>query len=62
VIAEKLTSLALPRLATGVGGLAWAEVKPFVEKTLGDLSIPVFLYTSYHKSMKASEPVEPSAR
>ena len=60
VIAEKLTSLALPRLATGVGGLAWAEVKPFVEKTLGDLPIPVFIYATYHKGMKASEPAAPS--
>ena len=44
VIADKITSLALPRLATGLGGLDWAEVRPFVEKTLGDLPIPVYLF------------------
>jgi len=60
VIAEKLTSLALPRLATGLGGLDWAEVKPFVEKTLGDLPIPIYIYTVYHKGMKAAEPVAPA--
>lgn len=44
---EKPTSLALPRLATGVGGLEWAVVRPLVEKHLGKLSIPVELYTRY---------------
>jgi O-acetyl-ADP-ribose deacetylase (regulator of RNase III) len=44
---EGFDSLALPRLATGVGGLGWDEVRPLLEKNLGDLDIPIFLYTVY---------------
>ena len=32
---EKFTSIALPRLATGVGGLDWSQVEPLIEKHLG---------------------------
>lgn len=53
---EKYTSLALPKLATGVGRLAWAEVKALIEKDLGDLKIPIYLYTTYHKGVQAVEP------
>jgi O-acetyl-ADP-ribose deacetylase (regulator of RNase III) len=53
---EKIGSLALPRLACGLTGLDWAEVKPQIEKHLGDLGIPVFVYTTYQKGVKANEP------
>jgi len=53
---EKLESLALPRLATGVGGLAWDDVKPLIEKHLGELAIPVYIYETFHAGQKASEP------
>lgn len=49
-------SLAMPRLATGAGGLDWTEVAPLVEKHLGDLDMPVFVYTTYEKGKKAVEP------
>lgn len=52
---EKFASLALPRLATGVGGLDWKDVAPLVERHLGDLEIPVYLYTSYRKGVAAEE-------
>ncbi len=52
---EKIGSLALPRLACGVGGLDWNDVKPLIEKHLGDLGIPVYIYTTYHKGEKANE-------
>lgn len=48
-------SVALPRLATGVGGLDWADVLPLVRHHLGDLKIPVYLYTTYQPGVKASE-------
>ena len=50
-----LTSIALPRLATGVGGLEWNEVKPLVERHLGELDIPVLVYETYHKDQQADE-------
>ena len=56
VEAEGVTSLALPRLATGVGGMNWDEVRPLIEKHLGDLPIPVYVYVTYHKDQLASEP------
>ena len=54
---ENISSVALPRLATGVGGLDWDEVEPMIEKHLGDLGIPVMVYVSYEKDKKAGEPV-----
>ncbi len=52
---EQIASVALPRLACGVGGLDWNEVLPLIEKHLGDLGIPVYLYSTYHKGVKAVE-------
>ena len=53
---EKFPSLALPRLATGVGGLEWSEVKPLIEHHLGDLPCHVYIYTQYHAGETAAEP------
>ena len=53
---EGIKSVALPRLATGVGGLEWDEVKPLIENHLGDLDIPVYVYTTYQKGEEANEP------
>ncbi len=53
---EKPASLALPRLACGINGLDWNEVKPLIEKHLGDLDIPVYVYVAYQKGVKANEP------
>lgn len=55
VISEGLKSVALPRLATGVGGLAWDEVQPLLQSHLGSLNIPIFVYSSYKKGVKAAE-------
>ncbi len=55
VAKEGIQSLALPRLATGLGGMDWAKVQPLVQQHLGDLNIPVFLYTTYHPGQLADE-------
>jgi O-acetyl-ADP-ribose deacetylase (regulator of RNase III) len=52
---EKVGSVALPRLACGITGLDWNEVKLLVEKQLGDLGIPVYIYVAYQKGVKANE-------
>ncbi len=52
---EGWTSLALPRLATGVGGLDWNEVKPLIEHHLADLGIPVIVYETYRPDHAAEE-------
>ena len=52
---EGYKSVALPRLATGVGGLDWETVRPMVYDILGDLSSDVYVYTTYVKDLQASE-------
>lgn len=54
-LAEGFTSIALPRLATGVGGLSWDEVAPLVREHLGDLGIPVCVYTTFRRGEPARE-------
>ena len=57
IAAEKLTSIALPRLATGIGDLDWDDICPIIENSLGDLSIPIYVYTAYHPGQSAHESV-----
>jgi hypothetical protein len=45
----------LPRLATGTGGLHWEEVFPIIQRELGELEIPVYVYTTYHPKQRAQE-------
>lgn len=52
---ENFGSVALPRLATGVGGLQWNDVKPLLTQHLGDLKIPVIVYTTFHAGQAAAE-------
>lgn len=53
--AVKVTSVALPRLATGVGGLDWMDVKPLLAQYLGYLSIPVIVYSTFHAGQAAAQ-------
>lgn len=53
---DQVDSLALPKLATGVGGLLWEDVYPLLQKHLNDLAIPIYIYSTYHKGQQASEP------
>lgn len=55
VLSEKVPSLAITKLATGVGGLDWPEVKALVVRNLGDLDIPVYVYSTYVKGAQAKE-------
>ena len=57
LIAEEMlaTGLALPPLATGVGGLDRAKVSPLIEKHLERLDIPVIIYTAYRNGLRADE-------
>ena len=52
---QNIKSLALPRLATGVGGLSWDEVEPLIDQHLADVGIPVIVYEKYEKGRKADE-------
>ena len=50
-----IESVALPRLATGVGGLDWNDVRPAIEKHLGTMSVPVSVYSTYRRGETAEE-------
>jgi len=52
---EKFSSLAVPAIATGVGGLDWSEVKPLINSQLGELEIPIYVYSNYLSGQKAQE-------
>ena len=52
---EKFTSLAVPRLATGIGGLSWDEVYPMIKHVLSELTIPIYVYAEYRKGQAATE-------
>ena len=51
------TSVALPRLATGVGGLAWEDVLPLIHENLSTKALDVFVYSTYHPGIAAIEPI-----
>lgn len=53
---EEVKSMAMPRLATGVGGLEWPGVHALIVQHLGDLPTAIYLYTTYHKGQQAVEP------
>lgn len=53
---EKLTSIALPKIGTGLGDLDWDDVWPLVEVNLDPLNIPVYLYAVYRSGQVAIEP------
>lgn len=50
-------SVAITRLATGVGGLSWETVRPLIMKHLGDCGVKVFVYETYKKDLEAQEKV-----
>ncbi len=52
---KNLSSIAISKLATGVGGLNWEEVRPLIEGHLGVLEIPVYVYSTFVKGQKAKE-------
>lgn len=52
---EGITSLAIPKLATGYGKLDWEDVKPLLYDRLGELNIPIYIYSLYKKGEKAKE-------
>lgn len=55
ILNENLKSVSLPRLSTGVGGLAWEDVRPLIQKHLGDLNVPIILYSEFHAGVVADE-------
>jgi O-acetyl-ADP-ribose deacetylase (regulator of RNase III) len=58
VIQERgITSIAVPPLGCGNGGLNWADVRPLIESALGSLAIDVCLYSPGATPEAAAMPV-----
>jgi len=55
ILHEEIKSIALPRLATGVGGLKWEDVKPLIYSALEDSGVDVYLYSNFVKGQAAAE-------
>jgi O-acetyl-ADP-ribose deacetylase (regulator of RNase III) len=55
---EELASVALPRLATGVGGLQWSDVQPLIHNQLADTDAVIYVYAQYVPGKKALEPAD----
>ena len=54
---EGITSIAMPLIGAGLGGLTWGNVNPILIKHLGSIDIPVFVYSEYQKGLKAEEKI-----
>lgn len=52
---QKIASVAVTRLATGVGGLPWGEVKPLLEHHLKGTKAVFYVYETYQPGKQAQE-------
>jgi O-acetyl-ADP-ribose deacetylase (regulator of RNase III) len=55
IVKEHIASVALPRLATGIGGLDWTQVRPLIENQLGDVDVDVYIYSDHGPAKKTGE-------
>ncbi len=61
ILEHQVTSIAIPPLGAGNGGLRWSDVKPHIEQVLGDLSgVDIFIYepTNQYQNVAKSKGVE----
>lgn len=52
---QSLDSVAITKIATGVGGLEWDEVKATIEKDLSGYGGKVIVYSTFKAKQKAEE-------
>lgn len=52
---EDLKSVALPRLASGVGGLRWEHVRDLIFSTFEDTNVQIYVYSTFVKGQAAEE-------
>lgn len=55
MLKSEIQSLAITKVATGVGGLDWKDVKPLIESTFADVNTPIYVYETYEKGTEAKE-------
>ncbi|MCB9026328.1 MAG: macro domain-containing protein [Bdellovibrionaceae bacterium] len=52
---EGVDSLAITKVATGVGGMDWKDVKPLLEEHLKGLDMEIYIYETYKENVSAEE-------
>ena len=55
-IDQKFTSIAMPKLGAGFGGVDWLEVRGMMDSQLDELLFPIFVYVTELDGQVASEP------
>jgi O-acetyl-ADP-ribose deacetylase (regulator of RNase III) len=45
--AEKITSIAMPRIAAGYGGLSWKKARSLIEAVFADWPGSVYVYEEF---------------
>ncbi|MDD9891662.1 MAG: macro domain-containing protein [Gammaproteobacteria bacterium] len=53
---QRFKSMAMPKIASGQGGLDWVEVRGMMDSQLGELLFPIFIYLVELDGQVASEP------
>lgn len=49
---DKVKSISIPKLATGVGALNWDDVYPLIDEYLGDIAAEVQLYSTFTQGIE----------
>lgn len=44
---EGISSIAMPRIGAGYGGLSWKKVRPIIERVFNDWSGTLYIYEKY---------------
>ena len=56
---ESITSIAMPRIGVGYGGLSWKKVRAIIERVFGDWKGTLYVYEDYVPA--EAEPGEPQS-
>lgn len=55
---EGITSLAMPRIGAGLGGVEWRAIKSVIKDKLESVDIPIYVYENYKHNLKADEKIK----
>ena len=56
MVDKRLSSIAMPMIGSGPGGIDWLEVRGMMYSQFSELLIPLFIYVTSLDGMLASEP------
>ena len=50
-----ITSLAMPRIAAGLGGIEWQDIKQLIFKVFDPMEIPIYVYEVFQQEIEANK-------